>query len=139
MSIKKMINKFCAPFGVTARKGKEWKANVDEYIIYFPRDKERYTSPGYMECIHALYPDIEVSEFIFSILHEVGHCMTWDRFLPQQWEELCYKGASIVNIYEYYKLPHEKEANDWAVEYIRNHSKRIAKWDKRFKKKGLIF
>ena len=139
MKKKKMINKFCAPFGVTARKGKEWEAYADKRIIHYPRKKSDYITPGFADCMRTLYPDIEVSEFIFSILHEVGHCMTWWEFLPQQWEKMCKEGEKIEDIYKYCEIPHEKAANEWAVSYIRTHPKRIAKWEKRFKKKGLTF
>lgn len=135
MKMTKMINEFCAPFGVTARKGKEWLAYAEDLEIHFPKKKKKYNAPGFMACMRALYPDVNTSEFIWSILHEVGHCMTYWQFTPQKWEAMCKQGEEIRDIFEYCQLPHEKSANDWAADYIRNHPKRVKKWEKRFKNK----
>lgn len=127
---KKIIKKFCKPFGIKVKKGKEFLAYPNE--IYYPKSAKKYTSNGFMDLINRHYPDIQnVSEFTWSILHEIGHTQTWNEFSAKAWKKYAKTAPHIQDIEEYYQIPQEKRATDWAADYIRKHPKKIAKFEKK--------
>ena len=76
--------------------------------------------------------------FVLSILHEAGHYMTEDDFSEDEWEVEIARKATIEkemtrdNFWdknqEYYLLPTEKAATDWAIEAFRSHKPEMRKW-----------
>lgn len=72
----------------------------------------------------------EVSPFIISLLHEVGHYMTLHQFneadinldyAAKQVKADATNGIDITTNYWYWELPTEFAANMWAIEWIENH------------------
>ena len=130
--MKKLVEKFCTPFGLRVHKGKEFMAYPHD--VYFPKHKSKYVSEGFMDYINQTYPDItDVSEFTWSLLHEIGHTQTWNEFSKKDWKRYAKKAPHVHDIEEYYAIPQEHRANDWAAEYIRNHPKKIRKFEKKIK------
>lgn len=73
--------------------------------------------------------------FIYSILHEYGHKMTLGNFSELDWDEyqLSLDGIDCTydgeeKDYEYYKLPIELAASQWAVDFIKSHYDKIKLW-----------
>jgi hypothetical protein len=127
---KKIIKKFCKTFGIKVKKGAGFMAYPNE--IYYPRHKKNYVSDGFMDLINRHYPDIQnVSEFTWSILHEIGHTQTWGNFSKKAWKKYEKTAPYTYDIEEYYLIPQEKAATDWAADYIRKHPKKIAKFEKK--------
>lgn len=79
--------------------------------------------------------------FIMSILHEVGHAMTVDKFSTKHWNDEFAKKEKISeemtkeNFFEknqeYFLMPTEKAATDWAVDYYNNNKDEIRVWQHR--------
>ena len=130
--MKKIINKFCKQFGVSAHKGKDWHAYPNK--IYYPKSEKKYNSVGFMELINAHYPDVRASEFTWSLLHEIGHAQTWNEFTKKEWKQYAKKAPHTHDLEEYYQIPQEKRATDWAYSYIKAHPKKIAKFEKKIQK-----
>ena len=68
----------------------------------------------------------DISEFTWSFLHEVGHCMT-DHHLNERTKSHCRNikrkiNRGSVSTLVYYTLAEEKMATDWAIGFVeRNH------------------
>lgn len=75
------------------------------------------------------------NSFIYSIFHEYGHKMTLGDFSEADWDkyQLALDGIEGINDnnkkdYEYYKLPIELAASQWAVNFIIAHYTEIVIW-----------
>ena len=76
--------------------------------------------------------------FLMSILHEFGHAMTVGDFSTKDWNEEFAKKEKIgeemtaENFFEknqeYFKMPTEKAATDWAVNWYRENKKDADVW-----------
>lgn len=137
-AVKKILNKFCKSFGVKIKKGEGWSAYPKS--ITYPSKVENYNDAGFMELINKYYPDVKASEFTWSLLHEIGHSVTWNNFSKKAWKNY-YKTAPYEhNIEKYFIIPQERVATDWAYNYIKNHPNKIkkleAKLQKKLEKKG---
>lgn len=132
MKLKAIIKEFTAPFGIKVCKGYEWEAYENE--VHYPDNPERYNAEGFMEVIERIYPDIKASEFTWSLLHEIGHAKTWRYFTKKAWKKYAKTAPYIHDIEEYFRIPQERVATDWAADYIRKHPKKIKKFEKKLQK-----
>ena len=125
----KYINNFLKPFGLTAYYGETFR--------YYDREKTvRYTAYTYPEdealidYLHDTYNiDVQCYYFIFSLLHEVGHHMTFGKFSEEDrnFDSFC-RNILIPNMatkedrqLAYFNLPMEQAATKWALWYILEH------------------
>lgn len=76
----------------------------------------------------------DISEFTWSLLHEVGHCETWSR-MSNRTTNHCRNikrkitRGSIPTII-YYTLTDERIATDWAIKYIENNHEAVKRFDR---------
>ena len=68
-----------------------------------------------------------VIDFFYSaFLHELGHSETIDQLTDEEWE---ISSAALldpsITYCEYYHLPRELAATQWAVDYINNHTREV--------------
>lgn len=92
--------------------------------------------------------DLDLSSEILSFLHELGHIYTYN-----SWNDFKYILGTkaiqkiqalpfVCNSYKltnkcfdfYYNLKLEKNADSWAMEFIRNNVEQVQNWDKMLKK-----
>ena len=95
-----------------------------EAIIFFESGREREEYDG----------------FLISFLHELGHHYTLDELSEDEVNESLDTKRRINNEYtdgridlqeEYFNLPDEAVATNWAIEYIRNNKEKIDEfWSK---------
>lgn len=86
-------------------------------------------SESFMARVNRLYPDIAAPEFLWSLLHEIGHAMTGDELDADELEE-SWKGKTTVGLTaeEYYELPDEFWATDWAARCMRENGDMIGSY-----------
>lgn len=137
--INDVLNEFLANFECHAELGSDfcyWQSS--NLIWYTPAiiDKD---AKYFMEYWHSLAPEITINPFLASLLHEVGHNETlhWlteeevhyceDEKVEISWRlDVCTSTEEQKNYYfQYFTLPDEKEATDWAIDYVRNHTQQI--------------
>lgn len=82
--------------------------------------------------------NIDVYDFdilVWSLLHEIGHLSTKQgdiiskigRKLSRILED---KGLTKLSAKIYYNLPEEKNATEWATDYVNTHYKEMKQWEK---------
>lgn len=145
--INKIINKFLEPFEAECELGDEF--------AYLPRySKIKYTlcvsdmqDKAFLAFAEHLAPDIKCDIFLLSLLHELGHHETGDEYdITQQLGEYDRLNATMMLIreldannvkamakiaLEYFQLPWEQAATEWALDYMRNNKAEIAAfWNK---------
>lgn len=132
--VERAINKFLKQFGLKSVFAVEFyylpeRKKVAFTFLEAPNDK------WFMEFFNSLAPDINCDIFLASLMHEIGHHMTYDDFDDEDWaSDLFYrntleaKGTAIsdrdIN-FEYFNLPTERAATEWAIKYIRSNVEQI--------------
>lgn len=75
----------------------------------------------------------DISIFTWSILHEVGHCMTYHFLDKRAYNHCQYIKRKIeqgkISATEYYSLADEKRATNWAIKFVDNNYDEVKKFD----------
>ena len=80
----------------------------------------------------------DISEFTWSLLHEVGHCETWGVMTKRTTNHCRNVKRKIMQgkqpSINYYYLTDERIATDWAIKFVENNYEMVKKFDKRILK-----
>lgn len=108
----------------------------------YPNTKEIYISvlapetalDEFIANLHSRTDIDDISDFTWSFLHEVGHCMTWN-YLKKRTQHHCeYIKRKIergsIDYLTYYTLADEKIATDWAIGFVECNHKLVKAFDK---------
>jgi hypothetical protein len=108
----------------------------------YPNTKEIYISvlapetalDEFIVNLHTRTDINDISDFTWSFLHEVGHCMTWN-YLNKRTQHHCeYVKRKIergsIDYLTYYTLADEKIATDWAIGFTENNYQLVKAFDK---------
>ena len=146
--LNKVITKELKPFGIR-------KATMsNEYAYYFNDSHITYTlietinDEWFNEFVKERFNLSDTESFVLSLLHEVGHhkansnidgdiydfCMKEKKRLEKCIKKSdCTEEIKKLN-WEYFNLPDEIMATQWAVNYIKRHPKKVEKmWDNIYK------
>ena len=150
--IKKLnssLTKVFKPFGIKkVWCGKEYEYNRVEQTIQFKLTEDALEDMWFQEFIYENFKyDIEYP-FIISMLHEVGHHKTDDDIDFKVYKQ-CLKTKERIDFemekakdiqeckkleWEYFGIPEEFLATQWAVQYAKHHPKKIKQmWSKCYK------
>ena len=108
----------------------------------YPNTKEIYISvlapetalDEFITNLHTRTDINDISDFTWSFLHEVGHCMTWN-YLNKRTQHHCeYVKRKIergsLDYLLYYALADEKIATDWAIGFVECNHKLVKAFDR---------
>jgi hypothetical protein len=75
----------------------------------------------------------DISEFTWSLLHEVGHCMTWN-YMNKRTQNHCRNIKRKINRGSlpeetYYGLTDERIATDWAIKFVEGNHDFVKEFD----------
>lgn len=139
--LNKSISKSMYPFGINAT------ILQDEFAFYFDNNMITFkltedNSDEYFSHFVKQRFNFETDyNFILSLLHEVGHykandeiygdiynfCIKEKKRIKEEIEK-SEKESDIIKLsYEYFNLPDEIMATQWAINYMRKHPKKIQK------------
>lgn len=100
---------------------------LDENIVNVSFEEDDYTDYVYSEFLFENFNEY-FNIFLLSILHEVGHLMTWTEELATERERMYLMlqlGFNSTNAESYdksyFSIPMEYMATEWAVNYYRKH------------------
>lgn len=138
--IDSAINKWLADneFDCIATMGPEFAYYHSDSLIHYALWFDKETEPWFVEVMDECGLNYNCDSFILGFFHELGHNMTMDFLDDEDYE---YSLAEITRIEDegadgrednmtYFHLPLEIEATQWAVDYINNHSDKVAEfWD----------
>lgn len=155
--LAKIVNRFTKKFDITAQFDSDFYAFPDYNTINFSIIKVADCDIIFYDCIskifykktHCRLTYNPIDSFLFSILHEIGHCLT-ECFISEEERDFIddYKEALDDKLascnghdkvwkylnYDYYACQDEKLANEWAVDYFLTHKEECYKFIARVKK-----
>ena len=115
--------------------------DVDDMTISYSRNSKNIIEQMFADYIYNSYADVpQVSPFMLSILHELGHAETEDEMVDDSGAQFAFdrkENQSDEEFYagftKYYQLPNEQLATDWAVWFLQENTDECLMWDKRIK------
>lgn len=140
--IDTIINNFTSKWGIDAEIGIDFAAWPREkrvsYALVVIEDEHKW----FEDSISIIDPDITCDPFLSSILHEIGHIETFQSIDENDLEDclstiadLEYRALSDISKEElheinklYFEVPIEKKATEWAIQYMREHTKEVTQF-----------
>lgn len=130
---------------------KKWDLKVgglDLSFSYLPTKKEVYWTPivcekadkEFADFFESLGCEVKADVFIYSLLHEIGHSQTLDEVSDEDYYYSHDRKADeeITNT-EYFNLPVEIVATQWAVDYLNTHTEEVAEFWKKLQPRIMNF
>ena len=142
--LNKSVSKVLSPFGIKKAKcSNAYMYHFNKNVVEFQLTED-YTDELFNDFVRERF-DYEVeNNFIISLLHEVGHAKANDNIKGDIYDfclaekerihnELMYSSGEEERalFYQYFSLPDEIMATQWAINYAETHPKKIKKmWKK---------
>ena len=113
-----------------------FECDIEEEIIYIPIRAEFSETDMFMRFVEQEYGEFELDPVVISVLHEVGHIMTYDENLDKAREIAVLRMRLNFNNsdlsleeynFNYFKLPAELNATNWAIDFYRNNREKCDK------------
>ena len=116
-------------------KFQEWdlECNIFEETVYIGKTYDKETDRRFGEFVKELDSHCRAPIFLLSVLHEIGHIMTYEEealdekdFLYAAIDLKLKLGADEEEcVKEYFRIPLEMEATQWAIDFANNNPKLI--------------
>lgn len=128
--VSEIINKFTMDnFKCTAKLDTDFMCDPEEEEIYYTFVVSERLDKMFMDALNTFKPEVEMDIFLWSILHEIGHIMTMDDldeldyWFCQDVKNAISKGE--LEEEEYFILPDESLATEWAVNYANENKEKL--------------
>ena len=120
--ITNILNKYLKPFDCEAVSGTDFAYYPNENVISYALAVIDNFEESFIKFAESLHPDVHADIFLWSLFHELGHHETEDEFDDE--DEVQYLKLSTIckDDWEYYNIPQEKAATDWAGWYMETHA-----------------
>ena len=126
--LNKTIDNFTRNFNCTASLGSDFCYLSNYNLIYYSLSSTSNDDTFY-NFINSNFSNTNIDIFIWSLLHEIGHKITENRFNDKEWEEynhfISHWNEKKLSDDVYYNLPIEYAATSWAANYIKDHTEEI--------------
>lgn len=116
--INKILNDFLEPFDCDAVFSGDfcyWTTENRIGVALFVVDS---SAKAFIKNAEERFPDIKADVFLWSFFHELGHHETEDDFEQNEWDYYRDCIEREISDEEYFNLPQEYEATQWAGEYM---------------------
>lgn len=149
MAVTKEVKKFDID---KARLDDDFAFYYFDNVITFKLDNDDFEDKLFLDFAEKRFNFKTDCPFILFLLHEVGHSMTEcdivgevNDFCLSERERILKavndnptKEEKIKLNFEYFSLPDEILATAWAIDYMRNHKKKIKKMRERLENAGVV-
>jgi len=121
-----ILNNYTARFDCGCTVGEDFSFFNDDNLITVAFVLSDASATSFLNHVNHLYPNVKADIFLWSLFHEIGHCETVDEFDQEDWDSY-YNAISVkISDEDYYDLPIEAAATDWAAHYLVSHSAEVA-------------
>lgn len=136
--LKKVVADFIEPFGCKSEMNTDFAYYPNEQIVTWSIFMAEKSDKYFQDYVNTFFPNIEADSFLWSLLHEVGHHMTYNEWTKDQlklFEERKVEAEKTANnehesygYYLYFSTEDEWLATRWAAEYMENNSEKVEKF-----------
>lgn len=124
---------------IKVKKGKALECDIENKTIYISFKSDPVDIKTFLDFVKELNPKCKYNDIILGILHEIGHIYTYDKLNEKHWEEdnellsALYK-QNLISATDfnkiYVRLPLEKNATQWAIDFAMLNKKIMDKYSK---------
>lgn len=138
LKTKKMIKQIDKDIKV--KYGKVLECEPEDGVIYIGFGNTELEDRTFRDYVNELQPNCKYSDFLLGVLHEIGHLYTLDT----RDEEPYSRDTELLSMlyskdmlseeqmqYFYLRLPMERQATLWALEFARLNPNFCNKWNKK--------
>lgn len=127
------------------------KTEIDTDFAYYPHEEivtwsffmTEKSDKYFQQFVEMEFPNVTADIFLWSLLHEVGHHMTFNEWNDAQFdfnEEVKEAAAKVLEKenpteaedkyahFLYFSTPDERRATEWAAHYMETHSEGVEKF-----------
>lgn len=140
IGIKRFIREIDKDIKVKFQKY-DMECDVYEETVFIGDTYDARTDKFFMEFVKEIRPDCNIPVLPLSILHEVGHIMTWDEDLSTD-KDMTYallkmgfeegkKDDAALKEYDdmYFRIPLELNATLWGIDFAMNNPELMKKYN----------
>ena len=124
--INNYINDYVSEWGLSSQLDTDFAYDPVEDIVYWSVVVSEKNSEEFKEFFESLGCVVKADVFIYSLFHEIGHSQTLESVSEEDynysWDR---KADPEITNYEYFRLPNEIVATQWAVDYINSNAEEI--------------
>jgi len=124
--INNYINDYVSEWGLSSQLDTDFAYDPVEDIVYWSVVVSEKNSKEFKEFFESLGCVVKADVFIYSLFHEIGHSQTLEYVSEEDynysWDR---KADPEITNYEYFRLPNEIVATQWAVDYINSNAEEI--------------
>ena len=123
--ITNILNEFFTPFDCIAEPGTDFSYDSSSNTITYAllvNDEHAESFIHFAESLNPVHADI----FLWSVLHELGHNQTEDDFDEEDEVNYWRIASNAKNDEEYYNIPEEYAATDWAGKFMIENEAEVA-------------
>ena len=122
------LNAFAEKFDCTVAPDTDFFCYLGQNKVTYALVVAEKNTNAFMRRVRHLYPDVKADVFLWSFLHEIGHIETCDDLDDDEWKNVIAIKERELTHEEYFELPDEYAATEWAANYMRQHEKEIAQF-----------
>ena len=142
--LSEVIDDFIDFFGCTEEIGTDFAYYPNDEVITWSIFMTDKSDKYFNEYVSKEFPEITADIFLWSLLHEVGHHMTYWNWSDEQRnfnDEIKETAEKILSSEEganpsierysyflYFSAPDERRATEWAAHYMETHSEKVEKF-----------
>ena len=149
MAVTKEVKKFDID---KARLDDDFAFYYFDNVITFKLDSDDFEDKLFLDFAKERFNFTTDCPFILFLLHEIGHSMTENDIVGAVNDFCLSERQRILDAvndnpteeekiklnFEYFSLPDEILATAWAIDYMRNHKKKIKKMRERLENAGVV-
>lgn len=140
IGIRKFIREIDKDIKVKFQKY-DMECDIYEETVYIGKTYDSRNDKFFMEFVKELNPECNIPVLPLSILHEIGHIMTWDEDAADE-KDMIYallkvnfdeseKDDATLKEYDdmYFRIPLEQNATQWGIDFAMSHPELIEKYN----------
>ena len=137
--VNNCLNKFMREWGLTAEIGTDFAYLYEKRVVVWTPIVASQNDIDFQNFFESLGCNVKCDVFLYSILHEIGHSQTLDDVDDEDYAYSLDRKAQPISNYEYFKLPDEIAATQWAVDFLNNNTEKVRLFWEEFVPKMMNF
>lgn len=123
--INNCLNKFMREWGLTAEIGTDFAYLYEKQVVVWTPIVSAQNDLDFQNFFESLGCNVKCDVFLYSILHEIGHSQTLDLVNEEDYAYSLDRKAEPISNYEYFRLPDEIIATQWAVDFLNENTEKV--------------
>lgn len=131
-ALTKCLDKFLAKWDLTSQFGTDFAYLYYKRIVVWTLAVTQQNDIDFQNFFESLGCNVKCDVFLYSLLHEIGHSQTLDDINEEDYAYALDRKAEPLTNAEYFRLPDEIAATQWAVDFLNEHTEEVREFWEEF-------